>query len=104
MDKVVYKAPNVPGTHMPDVFIMTEPGMAAKYRAQRSHQGSGGNHIKENDMHEPAIALVDVVQCKSSFLLVHFPSFPLKVISNSFFPTLSTTSLRDLPNCDRKGL
>ncbi|KAG0053237.1 hypothetical protein BGZ83_001475 [Gryganskiella cystojenkinii] len=65
MEKVVYKAPNTPATHMPDVFVLTEPGMTAKYRAQRSHQGPTGNHqkhIKEGDMHEPPIALVDVVQ------------------------------------------
>lgn len=82
MEKVVYKAPNIPGTHMPDVFIMTAPGMAAKYRAQRSHQGPSGNHqkhIKESDMHEPPLALVDVVQCKF-FLVVVFYIFPFSIL------------------------
>lgn len=67
MEKIIYKAPNHPGQHMPDVFIMAQPGMAAKYRAQRSHQGSTGNHQKqarESDMTQPPVALVDVVQCK----------------------------------------
>ncbi|KAF9293710.1 hypothetical protein BGZ88_004997 [Linnemannia elongata] len=31
MEKIIYKAPNHPGQHMPDVFIMAQPGMAAKY-------------------------------------------------------------------------
>ncbi|GJJ76290.1 hypothetical protein EMPS_08649 [Entomortierella parvispora] len=82
MEKVVYKAPNVPGSHMPDVFIMTEPGMAAKYRAQRSHQGPGGNHqrhVKESDMHQPAIALVDVVQSFEIYQTVTGKGFEGKV-------------------------
>ncbi|KAG0306628.1 hypothetical protein BGZ97_000672 [Linnemannia gamsii] len=70
MEKIVYKAPNAPGQHMPDVFIMTQPGMAEKYRAQRSHQGSTGNHqkhVRESDMSQPPIALVDVVQSYEVF-------------------------------------
>ncbi|KAF8939199.1 hypothetical protein BGZ47_008267 [Haplosporangium gracile] len=65
MEKIIYKAPNHPGQHMPDVFIMTQPGMAAKYRAQRSHEGPSGNpqkQVQDSDMKEPPIALVDVVQ------------------------------------------
>lgn len=75
MEKVVYKAPNAPGQHMPDVFIMTQPGMAAKYRAQCSQKGSTGNHQKQgsdSDMNQPPIALVDVVQCKSSLSIFIF--------------------------------
>ncbi|KAG0294895.1 hypothetical protein BGZ96_000219 [Linnemannia gamsii] len=68
MEKIVYKAPNAPGQHMPDVFIMTQPGMAAKYRAQCSQKGSTGNHHqKESDMTQPPIALVDVVQSYDVF-------------------------------------
>ncbi|KAF9093178.1 hypothetical protein BGX29_003131 [Mortierella sp. GBA35] len=73
MEKIVYKAPNAPNQHMPDVFIMAEPGMAAKYRAQRSHQGPTGNHqkhLKESDMNQPPIALVDVVQSYDVFQTV----------------------------------
>ncbi|KAF9017261.1 hypothetical protein CPC16_003643 [Podila verticillata] len=65
MEKICYKAPNQPGQHMPDVFVMAEPGMAAKYRAQRSHQGPTGNHphhLKETDLGDRPLALVDVVQ------------------------------------------
>ena len=65
MEKVIYKAPNAPGQRMPDVFIMTEPGMASKYRAQKCHQGPLGSHGKESDSNEPQLALVDVVQSKS---------------------------------------
>ncbi|KAF9315077.1 hypothetical protein BGZ91_005867 [Linnemannia elongata] len=28
MEKIIYKAPNHPGQHMPDVFIMTQPPVA----------------------------------------------------------------------------
>ncbi|KAG0346230.1 hypothetical protein BG004_002129 [Podila humilis] len=65
MEKIVYKAHNHPGQRMPDVFILTEPGMALKYRAQRSHQGPTGNHphhLKESDLTDRPLALVDVVQ------------------------------------------
>ncbi|KAG0260613.1 hypothetical protein BG011_001742 [Mortierella polycephala] len=62
MEKIVYKAPNAPGQRMPDVFIMTEPGMANKYRAQKGHQGQMGSHGKGSDANEPQLALVDVVQ------------------------------------------
>ncbi|KAF9361604.1 hypothetical protein BGX26_001104 [Mortierella sp. AD094] len=45
MEKIVYKSHNIPGHHKPDVFVLAEPGMAAKYRS-----------CKES------IPLVDVVQ------------------------------------------
>ncbi|KAK3836471.1 MAG: hypothetical protein JOS17DRAFT_480551 [Linnemannia elongata] len=73
MEKIIYKAPNHPGQHMPDVFIMAQPGMAAKYRAQRSHQGPTGNHqkhLQESDMNQPPVALVDVVQSYEIFQTV----------------------------------
>ncbi|KAG0342871.1 hypothetical protein BG000_000036 [Podila horticola] len=65
MEKICYKAPNQPGQRMPDVFVMAEPGMAAKYRAQRCHQGPTGNHphhLTESDLGDRPLALVDVVQ------------------------------------------
>lgn len=82
MEKIIYKAPNHPGQHMPDVFIMAQPGMAAKYRAQRSHQGSTGNHQKqarESDMTQPPVALVDVVQSYEIFQTVTGRGFDGKV-------------------------
>ncbi|KAF9328737.1 hypothetical protein BG006_008130 [Podila minutissima] len=71
MEKICYKAPNNQrGQHMPDVFVMAEPGMAAKYRAQRCHQGPTGNHphhLKESDLGDRPLALVDVVQSFNVF-------------------------------------
>ncbi|KAF9919462.1 hypothetical protein BGZ65_012121 [Modicella reniformis] len=51
MEKIVYKAYNSPSQHRPDVFILAEPGMALKYRAQ-----------KKSTKDESPLALVDVVQ------------------------------------------
>ncbi|KAG0376179.1 hypothetical protein BGX24_008172 [Mortierella sp. AD032] len=82
MEKIVYKAPNAPGQHMPDVFIMAQPGMTAKYRAQRSHQGPTGNHqkhVQETDMAQPPVALVDVVQSYEVFQTVTGRGFNGKI-------------------------
>ncbi|KAI1305552.1 hypothetical protein EDD11_004937 [Mortierella claussenii] len=58
MEKIVYKAKNSPNQHMPDVFIMAEPGMALKYRAHKNHK----NTHKDSDEVSPSnVALVDVV-------------------------------------------
>ncbi|KAF9184798.1 hypothetical protein BGZ51_002694 [Haplosporangium sp. Z 767] len=65
MEKIVYKAPNAPGQRMPDVFILAEPGMANKYRAQKGQHGSMSSHLnqaKESESNEPPLALIDVVQ------------------------------------------
>ncbi|KAG0350243.1 hypothetical protein BC939DRAFT_446435 [Gamsiella multidivaricata] len=59
MERIVYKAPNNPGQKMPDVFIVTEPGMAVKYRAQKAPIGYSK---KSNDENQSSLALVDVVQ------------------------------------------
>ncbi|KAF9423760.1 hypothetical protein BGZ94_008185 [Podila epigama] len=78
MEKIVYKAHNHPGQHMPDLFVLAEPGMAAKYRAQRSHQGPTGNHphhLKESDIQDRPLALVDVVQSFDIFQTVSGKGF-----------------------------
>ncbi|KAF9923035.1 hypothetical protein FBU30_006851 [Linnemannia zychae] len=62
MEKIVYKANNTPGHHLPDVFIMTVPGMAEKYRAQHLHKNIGSQGNKSSNKHEPEVALVDVVE------------------------------------------
>ncbi|KAF8920956.1 hypothetical protein EDD21DRAFT_387165 [Dissophora ornata] len=59
MEKIVYKAPNNPSQRMPDVFIMTEPGMALKYRAQKSHYSG---QKKPSEEASGSVSLVDVVQ------------------------------------------
>ncbi|KAF9910158.1 hypothetical protein BX616_010932 [Lobosporangium transversale] len=53
-ERIVYKAQNSPNQHQPDVFILTEPGMAAKYRAQKKNANPQDN--------SPKINLIDVAQ------------------------------------------
>ncbi|KAI8347368.1 hypothetical protein B0O80DRAFT_502702 [Mortierella sp. GBAus27b] len=52
MEKIVYKAHNSPNQHTPDVYILAEPGMTHRYRAQRD----------KKDESLSSIPLVDVVQ------------------------------------------
>ncbi|KAF8974930.1 hypothetical protein BGZ46_009579 [Entomortierella lignicola] len=60
MEKIVYKSPNNLGRHMPDVFVLAEPGMAAKYRFAKSP--SNPVYGKGPDENQKSLALVDVVQ------------------------------------------
>ncbi|KAG0203447.1 hypothetical protein BGX28_004274 [Mortierella sp. GBA30] len=62
MEKIVYKVRDHPGHHMPDLFVLTEPGMAQKYRAQKLPQGPIGNLARRTKENEAPVGLVDVVQ------------------------------------------
>ncbi|KAF9358662.1 hypothetical protein BGX34_008817 [Mortierella sp. NVP85] len=84
MEKIVYKAHNSPNQHMPDVFILAEPGMAQKYRAQKT---------AKNDDSQQTIALVDVVQSYDIFQTTTGKGFegkavrPAKADLHSLFQT-----------------
>ncbi|KAG9327223.1 hypothetical protein KVV02_002676 [Mortierella alpina] len=101
MEKIVYKTQNHPGQHMPDVFVLAEPGMALKYRAQKSHQGPTGNHVKhakEADKNEPSLALVDVVQSFDIFQTVTGKGFEGKVARPSKADLAAIFNTEDEPN------
>ncbi|KAF9160948.1 hypothetical protein DFQ27_003444 [Actinomortierella ambigua] len=67
MEKIIYKTKDI-DVNLPDLFVLAEPGMTAKYREQRRHQGAHRKHpSKDSDLNEPALALVDVVQSYAVF-------------------------------------
>lgn len=59
MEKIVYKTHNNPGQHMPEVFVIAEPGMAAKYRSSKE-----GAKTMSGKAHHDSVPLINVVQCK----------------------------------------
>ncbi|KAF9976976.1 hypothetical protein BGZ73_007381 [Actinomortierella ambigua] len=62
MERIIYKTKDI-DPNLPDLFVLAEPGMTSKYRAQHRHQGAHRKHpSQDSDLNEPALALVDVVQ------------------------------------------
>ncbi|KAF9112328.1 hypothetical protein BGX27_003537 [Mortierella sp. AM989] len=77
MEKVVYKAPNAPGQHMPDLFVLAEPGMTTKYRESKTPPDP--LYAKKFEEIRDSIPLVDVVQSYDIFQTVTGKGFEGKI-------------------------